>query len=64
MNTPIDENKIKHLVNLVIEEIKNIQQPPKLISLNENKIQISEGLDYHIKNEKPLVENVYRIYSK
>ena len=64
MNTPIDENKIKHLVNLVIEEIKNIQQPPKLISLNENKIQISDGLDYHIKNEKPLVENVYRIYSK
>lgn len=64
MNRLINENKIKYITNLIIEEIKNIQQPPKLISLNENKVQISEGLEYHIKNEVPLVENVYRIYSK
>lgn len=64
MNRFINENKIKYITNLIIEEIKNIQQPPKLINLNENKIQISEGLNYHIKNEKPLVENIYRIYSK
>ena len=64
MDRLINENKIKYITNLIIEEIKNIQQPPKLISLNENKAQISEGLEYHIKNEVPLVENVYRIYSK
>ena len=40
MNRFINENKIKYITNLIIEEIKNIQQPPKLINLNENKIQI------------------------
>ena len=30
--------------------------------VNESK-QLSEGLQYHINNNLPIVENVYRIYS-
>jgi hypothetical protein len=38
--------------------------PPKLSVLNESKMILSEGLNYHITQEKPLIENVYRIYSE
>ena len=59
--TRFDENQI---INLIIQDIKHIQQPPTLLHLSENKVQLSEGLRYHIENEKPLIENVYRIYSE
>ena len=37
---------------------------PRLTSLNESKIDISEGLKYHIVTKKPLIENVYKIGSE
>ena len=37
---------------------------PKLLSLNENTQILSEGINFHIQNNKPLIENVYRIYSE
>lgn len=62
--TKFDENRI---INLVIENLEtkslNITYP-KLKNINESKVVISEGLEYHITNKKPIVENVYRIYSE
>lgn len=49
------------MVSLVLEEINNIQNPPRL--LTENKLQISEGLQFHINHKIPISENVFRIYS-
>ena len=59
--TRFDENQI---INVIIENIRSISQPPTLLHINENKVVLSEGLQYHIENKKPLIENVYRIYSK
>jgi len=36
---------------------------PRLNSNHESKIDISEGLKYHITNNKPILENVYKIGS-
>lgn len=60
MNTNI-QNKI---VELVLDEIHELHEnrPPKLV-LKESIEIISEGLIYHINNNKPLTENVYRVYS-
>lgn len=62
--TKFDENRI---ISLVIENLENQSLNltyPKLKNINENKVVISEGLEYHITNQKPIVENVYRIYSE
>lgn len=58
--TRYDENQI---INLVIENIKLIQQPPTILHLNEDKINLSEGLQFHIDEKLPLIENVFRVYS-
>lgn len=42
---------------------KNITKSPRLL-INENKVNLSESILYHINNRKPIIENVYRIYSK
>ena len=55
-----DENQI---IKLVLDEIKNNNASPK-IRINESINIISESLMYHINNNKPLTENVYRIYSE
>lgn len=55
-----DENQI---VKLVLNELKNNSAAPK-IRINESINIISESLMYHINNNKPLTENVYRIYSE
>ena len=62
--TSIDENRIISLVqnNLGVKSL-NITHPTLKV-INENKINLSEGLSYHIDNKLPIVENVYRIYSK
>lgn len=52
--TKFDKNEIKLNLN---ENINN-----SLTLLTEEKI--SDGLQYHIENKKPLTENVYRIYSQ
>lgn len=54
------------IVNLIlnsINEIKTDNRGPK-ITINESKTIISESLMYHINNNKPLTENVYRVYSQ
>lgn len=67
-NTPtftrFDENRVIGLVgsNLMVESLKTLG--PKLKNINENNNIISEGLMYHINNDLPIVENVYRIYSE
>ena len=67
-NTPtftrFDENR---LISLVLNNVesKSIELTyPTLKNLNENKSILSEGLQYHITNKLPIVENVYRIYSE
>lgn len=47
-----------HLENVVTEYVSGIKL------LTESNIQISEGLRYHIVNSLPLVNNIYRTYSK
>jgi hypothetical protein len=59
--TRFDENNI---ITLDFNEIMETYSPPKLSVLNESKMILSEGLNYHITQEKPLIENVYRIYSE
>ena len=60
--TSIDENRIISLVFHNLEQKKLDIQEPKLNLVNESKV-LSEGLQYHIDNNLPIVENVYRIYS-
>lgn len=62
--TSIDESRIKSLVlrNIEVTSIKSF--PPKLKTINEDTWLISEGLEYHINNQVPIVENVFRIYSE
>jgi hypothetical protein len=59
--TRFDENNI---ITLDFNEIMETYSPPKLSVLNESKMILGEGLNYHITQEKPLIENVYRIYSE
>lgn len=61
--TRFDENV--NFINLNVEEIIETYLPPRLLTLVESKNHLlSEGLSYHINNQKPLIENVYRIYSE
>lgn len=50
------------IINLVIDEIKNVNQGPQLVN-EDLRYSASEGLLYHLDNNKCLTENVYRIYS-
>jgi hypothetical protein len=59
--TRFDENNI---ITLDFNEIMETYSAPKLSVLNESKMILGEGLNYHITQEKPLIENVYRIYSE
>ena len=59
--TRFDENRV---INLKLPEINEKNLPPTLNVLNESKINLSEGLQYHLKNEKQIIENVYRVYSE
>lgn len=59
--TRFDEGQI---INLVIDDIKKAQNGPRLTTLSENNVNLSEGLSYHINNNKPLIENIYRVYSE
>jgi hypothetical protein len=57
--TKLNENQI---INLVLDDIKNIPQPPTLIN-EDLKYSASEGLLYHLDNNRFLSENIYRVYS-
>ena len=58
-----DENRLVSLVLNNIEVTSFNTKGPKQIMVNENNHLISEGLQYHITNDIPIVENVYRVYS-
>lgn len=57
--TRFNENQI---INLVIEEIRNTPKSPQLIN-EDLRFSASDGLIYHLDNNKCLTENVYRVYS-
>lgn len=59
--TRFDENRS---IDLVLPEISEKNLPPTLNVLNESKLNLSEGLQYHLKNKKQIIENVYRVYSE
>ena len=60
-NTPMNENKT---ITLNFDTIVETNTIIKLNSNHESKIDISEGLKYHITNNKPILENVYKIGSE
>ena len=67
-NTPtftrFDENRIIDLV-FTNMEVKSLELGhPTLKTISENKTILSEGLQYHITNKLPIVDNVYRVYSE
>ena len=59
-NTPINENRT---ITLNFDTIVETNTHIKLNSNHGSKIDISEGLKYHITNNKPILENVYKIGS-
>jgi hypothetical protein len=61
--TRFDENMINN-ITINVDEIIDTYNPPKLWIVSESKNLLSEGLQYHIEKEKPLIENIYRVYSE
>jgi len=61
--TRFDENMSTN-ITLNFDEIIDVYNPPRLTSLLESNSLLSEGLNYHITNQKPLIENIYRVYSE
>jgi len=59
----INKDQIVNLVLNSINEIKIDNRGPKMV-INESKNMISESILYHINNNLPITENVYRIYSE
>lgn len=59
----VNTNQIVNLVLNSINEVKIDNRGPK-ITVNESKSIISESLMYHVNNNVPLTENVYRVYSE
>lgn len=58
----LNEDQIAHIVLNVIEDLKKQDIGPK-VKLNESSIVISESIQYHINNDLPIHDNIYRIYS-
>ena len=56
-NTPIDENRT---ITLNFDTITETNTHIKLNSNHGSKIDISEGLKFHITTNKPILENVYK----
>jgi hypothetical protein len=61
MSQTMNEN---NMITLDFDEIIDSYNPPRLTTLSESNVIISEGLNFHITKEKPLIENIYRIYSE
>ena len=59
-NTQIEENRT---ITLNFDTITETNTHIKLNSNHGSKIDISEGLKYHITNNKPILENVYKLGS-
>jgi len=55
------------IVSMVINDLQQkslVITHPTLKNINENLTNLSEGLKYHLENRIPIVENIYRVYSK
>ena len=67
-NTPtftrFDENRIIGLVMNNLEVRSLPKSYPTLKNINESSITLKKGIQYHLNNKLPIVENVYRIYSE
>jgi hypothetical protein len=61
--TKYDKNEIINEIAVNYWDIYDTYDPPTLKNINESNITISEGLNYHITKKKPLIENVFRVYS-
>ncbi len=59
----LNEDQIVNLVLNAINDIKIENRGPE-INLNESRSVISESMTYHIENNLPITENVFRVYSK
>jgi len=59
-NTPIEENRT---ITLNFDTITETNTHIKLNSNHGSKIDISEGLKFHIVNNKSIIDNVYKIGS-
>ena len=59
----VDKVQIVNLVLNALNEVKTDNRGPKII-INESKTTISESILYHVNNNLPITENVYRIYSE
>ena len=57
-NTTIEENRT---ITLNFDTITETNTFPRLNSNHGSKIDISEGLKFHIANNKPILNNVYKI---
>jgi len=62
--TNMNDNLKNKIVELVLDGIHELHEnrAPKMV-LKESMEIVSESLMYHINNNKPLTENVYRVYS-
>jgi hypothetical protein len=56
-------NNLNEIV-LDFDEIIDSYNPPRLKTLSESSNIISEGLNFHVTHQKPLIENIYRVYSE
>jgi hypothetical protein len=59
----VNTDQIVNLVLNSLNESKIDNRGPKIV-LNEAKTFISESIMYHIDNNLPITENVYRVYSE
>jgi hypothetical protein len=56
-------NNLNEIV-LDFDEIIDSYNPPRLKTISESSNIISEGLNFHVTHQKPLIENIYRVYSE
>lgn len=59
----LNEDQIVQIALNVINDLNRVDKGPEL-RLNEHVLTISESVQYHIDNNLPIHDNVYRIYSE
>lgn len=59
----LNEDQIVQIALNVINDLNHVDKGPE-ITLNEQVAPISESVLYHINNDLPIHDNVYRIYSE
>jgi len=59
----LNEDQVVQIALNVINDLNHIDKGPEL-KLNENRLLIPESVQYHIENNLPIHDNIYRIYSE